>query len=422
MKEKKLNKSKINRTLFYGYIIVAASFLIVVLDYGSRLSFGVFFKPMLNDFGWTRALTSGALTLSMVGQGIGAIVMGRLNDKLGPRFVMTLCGILLGAGFLLMSLINGVWQLYLFYGVIFGIGMGGAFVALLSTVARWFVKRRGLMTGLTISGIGIGQVIFPPVSNWLISTFDWKESYLILGSILLVIGVLLAQLLKRDPGKVGLTPDGDNQIEKLEVRKDDQGFSIRQAIRTRQYWMTLFTFFSMGYVIMSLNVHLVPHITDLGISSTVAANVFAVMGGVSVIGGILMGSITDRLGTRMACIISFFIMFATSLWLAQINEIWAFFLFAALYGIGYGGASPLESTMVAELFGMKSHGLILGTISFGFTIGGAIGPFVTGFLFDRNGNYILAFLMCAIAAAVSVLLSATLKRTLRPKLELTPVK
>lgn len=164
---------------FHGYIVVAAALLIVLLHYGTRSSFGVFFKPMLNEFEWTRALTAGAFTVSMLMQGVGAIIMGRLNDKLGPRFVMTLCGFLLGLGYLLMSLIIGGWQLYLFYGVIIGIGMGGSFVALLSTVARWFVKRRGMMTGIVIAGMGIGTFIVTPVSNWLISIYDWRVSYAI---------------------------------------------------------------------------------------------------------------------------------------------------------------------------------------------------------------------------------------------------
>jgi len=218
----------------------------------------------MNDFGWTRALTSGALTLSMLGQGIGAIIMGRLNDKLGPRFVMTLCGVLLGGGYLLMSITHGVWQLYLFYGVIFGLGMGGPFVALLSTAARWFTKMRGLMGGIIIAGLGIGQLILPPVSNWLISQYDWRNSYLILGAILLVTGILLAQLLKRDPGKAGLVPFGDSPTNTSKSAAADTGFSINQALHTWQLWVAISVFFCLGYVIMSINAHLIPHMTDLG--------------------------------------------------------------------------------------------------------------------------------------------------------------
>lgn len=204
MNNQNLSESNNPRTkLFYGYIIVAAALLIVIMAFGSRFSFGVFFKPMLRDFGWSRTLTSGAVALSMLFQGAGSMYMGRLNDKLGPRFVMTLCCIFLGLGLLLMSLVRDVWQLYLFYGVIVGAGMGGAFVAPLSTVARWFVKRRGIMTGIVIAGVGIGTLIVPPLANWLISLYDWRLSYIIVGSCILVIGVLAAQVLRRDPSKKG---------------------------------------------------------------------------------------------------------------------------------------------------------------------------------------------------------------------------
>ena len=164
--------------------------------------------------------------------------MGRLNDKLGPRLVMTICGIFLGLGVLLMSQVGGVWQLYLFYGVIIGIGMGGAFVALLSTVARWFVKRRGMMTGIVIAGVGLGQFIVPPIANWLISIYDWRMSYVILGSVVLVIGVLAAQFLRRDPAKMGLVPHGEQKAGEQQLASGNRDFPlVRQFIPGNSGWL-----------------------------------------------------------------------------------------------------------------------------------------------------------------------------------------
>ncbi len=127
---------------FYGHIVVIAAFFVILAMHGLHYAFGVFFKPMLTEFGWTRAMTSGAFSLSQVVQGLLAIAMGALTDRFGPRVAMTLCGFLLGLGFLLTSQISALWQLYLFYGVIIGAGMGGAFVPLMTTVARWFVEKR----------------------------------------------------------------------------------------------------------------------------------------------------------------------------------------------------------------------------------------------------------------------------------------
>jgi MFS family permease len=401
--------SKSGHILFYGYIVVAAALLIIILDYGSRLTIGVFFKPMLNEFDWSRALTSGAVTLSMLGQGTGAIIMGRLNDKLGPRFVMTLCGCLIGAGYLLMAMIHGVWQLYLFYGVIVGLGMSGVFTSLLSTVARWFVKRKGLMAGIVSAGTGIGQLIAPPITNWLISIYDWRLSYIIMGGLVLVFGIILAQFLKRDPGKMGLAPYGGDRVEQPKLGPIERGLSVSEAIHTRQYWFMTFTFFSLGYVLMAINTHLVPHITDLGISAAAAANVFAISGLFSAIGCIALGTTADRLGHRRSLMIYFFVMVASLLWLTQLTTEWLFLPFAVFFGLSSGGSVPIESTIIVDLFGIKSHGAILGSITFGFACGGALGPFLSGYLFDLTGNYRSAFLVCAIIAVIGLISCAVIR-------------
>jgi MFS family permease len=364
---------------------------------------------MLNEFGWSRALTSGAVTLSMLGQGTGAIIMGRLNDKLGPRFVMTFCGCLLGAGYLLMAMIHSIWQIYLFYGIIVGFGMSGAFTSMLSTVARWFVRKRGLMTGIVASGTGIGQLIAPPITNWLISIYNWRLSYVIMGGIVLVGGIVLAQFLKRDPGQLDLVPYGGDRTEKRKSDSRDRGLPVREVIRMRQYWLVIVAFFSFGYILMAINTHLVAHITDLGISSAAAANIFAVGGAFAAIGCIALGLAADRLGHRLSLIIYFFIVAATLFWLTQLTTIWPFLFFAVFFGLSGGGIAPLESTIIVDLFGIKSHGAILGTVTFGFACGGALGPFLTGYLYDFSGNYRLAFLVCAIIASLGFISCAILR-------------
>ena len=156
-------RRKKTRPFFYGYFVVIVAFVVMLVGYGLYTIFGVFFNPLINEFGWTRAITSGAFSLSMIVSGVLGVVMGGLNDRFGPRIVLTVCGCFLGIGFLLMSQVHSVWQLYLFYGVIISIGVSGIWVPLLSSVARWFVKRRSLMTGVVIAGTGIGGLIEPPI-------------------------------------------------------------------------------------------------------------------------------------------------------------------------------------------------------------------------------------------------------------------
>ena len=396
---------------FYGYTVVGASFFIVGITYGAMYTFSVFFKPLLDDFGWTRAMTSGAFSLFMVFHGLLYIVTGRLNDRFGPRVVMTVCGFFLGLGYLLMSQISAIWHLYLFYGVIVSIGVSGAFVPLVSSVARWFVRRRGLMTGIVAAGVGVGTMVMPPVANWLIYSYGWRTSYIIVGGVVLVFILLAAQFLRRDPYQMGLLPYGETEVAN-EIDAEAQGdssFSSSSAIRTRQFWLLCGIWLGFLYSMQATMVHVVIYATGLGISPASAANIMAIIGGVSIVGRITVGSIADRVGTRRALITSLAVLALTLFWLATAQEMWAIYLFAVIFGLAYGGLVPLSSPMVAELFGLRSHGAILGIVTTSATIGGAIGPVVAGYIFDLKGSYQLAFIISGIVSAAVAILSALLR-------------
>jgi MFS family permease len=183
-------------SLLPGNRVVAAAFLIFLGAMGANTAFGVFFKPMLNDFGWTKALTAGAFSLLWIVNGIVGIAMGRFNDRFGSRGVITLSGLLLSSGYVLMSQVSAVWHLYLFYGVIVGTGMSGIWVPVMSTVARSFGDRRGIMTAIVMVGGGTGTLVAPPISTWLISLFAWRTSYIIVGCLVFIFVVLPAQFLR----------------------------------------------------------------------------------------------------------------------------------------------------------------------------------------------------------------------------------
>jgi len=392
---------------FYGYVIVLIGFFNVLLTYGAFYTFGVFFKPLSADFGWTRTTTSGAYSLAMFLSGLLAIVMGRLNDRFGPRVVVTLCGFLLGLGYLLMSQVSTIWQLYLFYGVVIGVGMGGTFVPLLSTVARWFVKRRGIMTGFVVAGIGIGTMIIPPVANWLIESWDWSTAYIVIGAFVFVFIILAAQFLKFDPGQMGLLPDGESGEGILDLHGRE--FSLREAMGNWQLWVLFAILFCFGYCLNTIMAHIANHITDLRFSATVAAGILAVIGGSSIAGRLVTGIITDRLGSKPPLIINLILMSCALFWLVLAGELWMFYLFAAIFGFAYGGLAAMESPIVADLFGLSSHGVIMGVAAFGFTTGGAIGPVVAGRIFDVFNSYQIAFLICAVVAVSGIVLAWRLK-------------
>lgn len=402
---------------FYGWVIVIAAACVILIMYGTLFTFGVFFKPVLTEFDWTRAMTSGAFSLCILTHGVLTIVIGRLTDKYGPRIVVTACGLSLGAGYLLMSQITSTWQLYLFYGILIGMGMGGAWIPQVSTIARWFEKRRGLATGIAVSGEGVGILIMVPLSRWLISAYGWRTSYIIVGIIALAFIISAAQFLKRHPEKIGLLPYGreanatDISPAKYHKSSITQDFSLTEAVKERQFWMILAVFFFFEFSILSIMNHIAIHATDIGISGTTAANILAVIGGTSILGRITLGAFADRAGSKQAIITGLAILATALLWLQLAEVEWMLFLFAAIFGFAFGGLLVQPSLIIAESFGLTSHGAIFGVISFGLIIGGTLGPFIVGYISDVTASCQLGFLICAIASIISFVLAVFLRQT-----------
>ena len=397
--------------LFYGYIIVLVGFGIQAVGWGVYSAYGVFFIPLLIEFGWTRAAISGATSLSFLLLGFFTIIAGRLGDKFGPRVVMVGCGLFLGLGYLLMSQVSAIWQLYLFYGLIVAIGSSGLDVLPLSTVARWFVRRRGMMSGILKAGTGAGILIMPIVVNGLIVSYGWRTSYLIVGSAAFAFIILAAQFLRRDPGQKGLVPYGADEAGAADLNATEAGFSLREAIHLRQFWMLCALCVSTFFCIDTIMVHIVPHGVDLGLPAANAATILAVIGGVSMVGRVVMGSAGDRVGSRLAISICFPIMAVALFWLQIAQELWMLYFFAAVYGFAHGGFFALLSPLVAELFGLGSHGVIFGIVIFSGALGGSLGPVLVGYIFDVTNSYQLGFLACALLAVISFILALLLRPT-----------
>jgi len=395
---------------FYGYWVAGASTLIMLAMWGTFYSFGIFFKPLLTDFGWTRAMTSGAFSLSTMLHGVGGIFTGRLTDRFGPRMVISITGLLLGLGYLLMSQTNSIWQLYIFYGIFVGVGMGGPFVPLLTTTARWFAVRRGLMTGIVAAGIGLGAIAIPPVANWLISNYDWRISYIILGSAVLALTLPVAQLLRRDPAQIGQMPYGYQEEAVEQHPAMERGsVSFQEALGTWQFWVVCVMTFCLGYCLFSIMVHIAPHATDLEFSTVIAANTLAIIGLFSIVGKVGMGYVIDRTVSKAAWFAGFVAMAAALFLLLTAGDVWMLYVCAAIFGFGYGACVTGEAPLLAELFGLDSHGVIFGTVSFSFTIGAALGPFLTGHIFDVTSSYHTAFLICGVIAVFGLISTAILK-------------
>ncbi|MFC1992891.1 MFS transporter [Chloroflexota bacterium] len=394
--------------IFSGYIVVVAAFLIMVIIHGIFCTFGVFFTPMLTEFGWSRAMLSGANSVGFITMGLLAIIMGSLSDKLGPRVVMAASGILFGAGNLMLAQTNAIWQLYLFW-VVIGIGLGASDVVPLATIARWFIKRRGTMSGIAKVGTGLGMMAVPLIAGSLIAHFGWRDSYTILGILVLVSIIPLSLLLKRDPYQAGQLPDGRRMLANEITDIREEGLSLGKALTTRQLWIVFGMYFAAQFCVQTMLVHSVPYAVDLGASLTKASGVIATIGGFSMLGRLVMGFASDRIGNKRAMILCFITLAIALSWLQFAEEMWMLYLFAAVHGFSHGGFFALLSPTVAVLFGTRSQGVLLGIVIFGGTCGGALGPYLTGAIFDTNGSYGLAFLLLLIVSIIGLILALSIK-------------
>ena len=394
---------------FYGYVIATACFSIQAVGIGTYISFGVLFNPLISEFGWSRASIAGASSMAFLLMGLFGIVGGRLNDRIGPRKLMTVTGIFFGLGYLLMSRLETVWQLYLFFGLIFGIGLSSVDVISLTTIARWFVRKRGVVTGIVKVGTGAGQMTIPFLASILITSYGWRYACILIGVVMLIILVSIAQLMRRDPGMMGLSPDGDETGPANEPALAVEGLSLGEAIRTRQFWTICAADLTIVFCLMLVVVHIVPFTIDIEVSPTRAAGVLSTIGGVSMAGRFISGLAIDRVGSRRVMIFCFFLLIAGLLWLQLAKELWMIYLFAVIYGIAHGGFFTTLSPLVAEFFGIKSHGALFGITMFCGTFGGALGPFLAGYIFDVTGGYGLAIWICILMSALGFVLISLLK-------------
>jgi MFS family permease len=223
----------------------------------------------------------------------------------------------------------------------------------------------------------------------------------------MVIMVAASQFLKRDPQQVGQSPYGASVAE--QTTPIARGLFLHEALRTRQFWLICGMYFVFLFCMIMVMVHVVIHAIDLGIAPASAANILAIYGVVSIASVNIMGMSGDRFGNRPTFAISFLLMAISFIWLLVANETWELYLFAVILGLAYGGIQVLFSPLVADLFGLKAHGVILGTAALVGSVGAALGPLLAGYMFDETGSYSLTFIICAALAIIAVVLTLLLR-------------
>jgi MFS family permease len=407
---------------FYGYIIILVSLLTLLIEGGIVASYGIFLKQIQNETSWSRATIAGASSLQFFLMGFFAVFCGRLVDRYGPRIVMTVSGIILVLGLFLTSRASEVWQLYVAYGLVTGISISSAEVVTLSMVARWFTRRRGLMTSIVKIGNGLGMFIVPLFAGWLILKSNWHTAYIVLGIIAGIIMIFVAQFMKRDPARLELQPYGAGSEISVNSALNDRAYTVSQLFRSSKFWLVCGVYFFAWYATQSIIIHIAVHLQDNRMTVAQAAGILSIIGAVSIAGRLAMGIVGDRMGNRIALVICCSIIFLTSIWLQFVFGGWQAYLFAVVYGFAHGGFFAILSPLVAELFGLKSHGSNLGMIIFIGQTGGAIGPIISGLIYDTTQSYKLAFYLligfAVLSLASSILLTRSSRLDLRTRLTL----
>lgn len=258
------------------------------------------------------------------------------------------------------------------------------------------------MTGALSSGMGLGSVIFPPIVHQLISVYQWRATYIILGVVVIVVTLIASQFLKWDPRNSGLRPYGETESENRSFKLT--GIAANQAVRTREFWLVCLLYFTYLFCQTSILVHIFLHATDLKVPAASAVGIVSVYGIFQIIGMNVLGHTADKTSNKKAMLIACILMTISFIWLIFVaRNIPTFYIFAAIMGFAAGSMQIIFSPMLAEIFGLKSHGIILGYVSFVACWGAASGAFVAGYIYDVNHSYTLAFIIGTILAAGSVL-------------------
>jgi len=387
--------------LSYSHVIVLVSTLIAVTVEGLLYVFGVFFEPLVLEFGWGRAVTAGAFSLSGIVRLPILFFGGRLTDRFGSRVVLSACGFFLGLGYMLMSQVNTLWQFYLFYGVFVGVGMGLYWVPLMTVVLRWFDHGRALAIGIVGSGIGVGQLIFPPMATWLISVHGWRLSCLVLGSLCMGSVILAAQFLGKNPkAKGAAAPGGERAVKKEWAEPGD--FSARAAVRSPQFWLFCGMFFSWLFCLAVIQVHAVIYATGTGMSPTRAAKIIAIIGIAGIGGRLILSHLADVIGLKRVLVLCLALSSAAFVWLVLAQGEGMLYFFAAIFGIAYGTFEVLHAPVMAKLFGLASFGTIFGVAMTFSSLGSILGPVTAGYLFDTTSSYHTVFLICIGMSLISL--------------------
>jgi MFS family permease len=393
------------RGIFYGWVITGLSATANTLAWSVRSTFALFYVALLHEFGWGRAETALGYSLSWLLLLLFSPLAGRLNDRFGPRVVVPVGGVLLSVGLALTGRVQALWHYYVAFGVLVAAGIACIMMPAAAVISQWFIRSRGAAMGIISAGSSLSAFLFYPLNAWLIASLGWRRA-LDVYALIVVLGVapLGALLYRRHPADVGAMPHGMERAggessPQARPAAETRELTLAAALRTYQLW-ALFAMWALGVIgYQIMTTHQVAHALAQGFHPATIAWVFGLSGLFTALGNVLGGFLSDRWNREwvfsLGSAIGVLGIWCFSL-LDSPLDVTLLLVYAAA-GLGFGMRISLLTTIPADLFAGRSFGAILGFTNGGGGLGGFIGPFLAGYLFDRTGNYQLAFAVSAVA-------------------------
>jgi len=395
-----------NRSLFYGWWIVAAFSVTTFMSTGVRHAVGPFLKPIVADLGIDRASFSIVIALSLFLYGLFMPIAGMALDRFSVRVVTSAGTILLVLSLVLTAMVRNFWEFAVVYGVLVPIGLAGTGPVIASgVVARWFNKRRGTALSVLGSASMTGMSLLVPAITWLIITRGWRMTYVVIGAVILVIVMPLCLWVFRDsPESIGLMADGA-PVKPGSAMGPIERVTAREALQTLAFWQLACSFFTCGFSMSLLSAHGIPMLTDHGYSPMFASWAMGVLGGSAIGFTVMLGALSDRFGRRpvLATIYAGRVLIFTGFFLIRDNPI-ALLAVAVIGGITMAGTGSMTSALTADIYGRFSVSSVFGLIFLVHQTGSALGSSLAGVLFETTGGYGAAYAVaCALLVGASIL-------------------
>lgn len=403
------------KRVFYGWWVVAAASGMSFANAATAISIlTVFVVPMSQEFGWNRTEVAGATSLGAVLGAALAPFTGRAVDRFGARVTLVAGGLIVVAGCLYLATAQVLAAFYVAFTAVRIADQGLIQVSASVTAGKWFARFRGRATGLVMLGNAGGVIVMAPLVQLVISLWDWRAAWVMLAGVMLIVGTIPALLLvRRQPEDLGLTMDGANPDDTgIQASDPDNEAAIPMGvvIRTPSFWLILISLFLAATATSGIGLHLVPHLTQQGLSAGAAVAAVSVMSISGAVSALAFGLLAERASPRLLLVLSY-LLAAASMWVLMIaDNLPETYLFAVLQGIVGTGINTLAPLLWATYYGRGSLGSIFGVSRAAQVVGFAVGPLASAVVYDRTGSYQGAFLALAAVAVFATILLATARR------------